>query len=467
MPTPRPISRLAAAIALTACSGGGGSTDSGSATTTADTSTASSTGTTTSDGTTGTSAGTTTGGDAGLTYYRDIKAIVDARCAGCHRPGDIAPFSLTTYAEVAAMAPYMVEDLESRTMPPWPPAAACRTYEHDRSLGDGELAALLAWIDLGAPEGDPKDAPPAPDPLPPLGFDVDLAAAEPYTPTVVPDEYRCFLYDWPKDQVTYATGFTIEPGDRAIVHHVIAFIIPPSAAATYEALDAADPAPGYPCFGSPGGDNSFDVEWLGAWVPGIGDQGAFPEGTGIEIRPGSKIAVQLHYHPFDGSGSDLSHVKVRTAPAVDHPAYLLPLANPAWIYGFQPMTIPAGAADVVHAFDMDVGNIISFIRPDSTFGIGEPVVAHAASAHMHTLGKSATLSIVRGGGGDTECLLDIPRWDFNWQGLYPFTATTVIDPADKVRIECHFDNSKGQETVAWGEGTGDEMCLGLFYVSKP
>ncbi|MFY0535661.1 c-type cytochrome [Nannocystis pusilla] len=191
-------------------------TDPGPATTEASTDAPATTSTTTSDEPTTTSPTGTTGDPVGPTYYRDIKAILDAKCATCHRPGDIAPFSLTNYDEAGMFAKILAPAIENRTMPPWPPGADCNQFAHDRGLTDDERELVLAWIAADAPAGDPDDAPPPPDDdAPPIAYDVQIGIPEPFTPAQgVADDYRCFLLDWPKDQETYATAFTIEPGAR-------------------------------------------------------------------------------------------------------------------------------------------------------------------------------------------------------------------------------------------------------------
>ncbi|MEZ4448766.1 MAG: hypothetical protein R3B09_04735 [Nannocystaceae bacterium] len=448
------------------CSGGakeptaGDASDAGTSAATEEGTSATSTGegTGTSDGET-TAEGTTTGGEL-LTYYKHTKAIVDAKCATCHRPGDIAPFSLETYEQVAMMAPYLDASIADGTMPPWPPDAACNDYRHDRSLSADEAAVLRAWIMIGAPEGDPADAPPPVEPPPTPDFDLELQAAEPYQPTAIPDDYRCFLFDWPKEEVTYVTAFDIVPGERTVVHHVIAFVIPEDQIATFDKLDAADPDPGYPCYGGPGGEVASPAQWLGAWVPGYGG-GEFPEGTGIQVQPGSKIALQIHYHPYNGAPADLSTMRLRTADTVDKPAYLMPLVNVGWLFDQPPMTIPAGSADTVHSTDVGLSGMLNLLFPGNGIS-GGALLVHGAGVHMHTLGTRGSLSI---NGVDDPCLVDIHRWDFNWQGVYDLTTPKRVEPGQSLRLECHFDNSAGDKSVKWGEGTGDEMCLGVVYVS--
>ncbi len=417
-------------------------------------------------GTTGDTTGTvgTTGpDDAAVTYYRDIKAILDRSCAGCHAPGNIAPFALQTYEQARQFAPALAASVGAGTMPPWPPDAACNAYKHDRSLPEAERAAIAAWAELGAPAGDPADAP---DAAPPAAddvvYDVALALPEPYAPTIAPDEYRCFMMDWPKDELAYVTGFRATPGAAEIVHHVIAFLIPPAQVAEYEALAAADPDPGWLCYGGPGGQRP---NWLGAWVPGS-NNGALPPGTGLRVEPGSKVVVQMHYHTLPGAGPDRTTLEMRTAASVERSALMVPFTNPKWVTGQTPMEIPAGATEVTHTFSADLTKALPLIDPGGELAADQPLVLHAASLHMHTLGVSGRVSIERAAGG-SDCALAIPRWDFDWQGNYQLTAPLTIAPGDRLALECTWNNAAGDGPVYWGEGTGDEMCLGVVYVTSP
>lgn len=422
----------------------------------------------------------TTGGgeDVAVTYYRDAKAILDARCGQCHAPGNIAPFSLQTYEEAEMWAQAIVGSIDGGAMPPWPPDNSCRTYTHDRSLTEEEKVTLRTWVELGAHAGDPADAPPAPEPPAPIDWTFELEMAEPYSPTIAPDEYRCFLLEWPEDEERFVTAFSVTPGERQIVHHVIAFAIPPEDAAKYEALDAADDAPGYLCYGGPGGGGGADaarVPWLGAWVPG-GSYGAMPEGTGLKVKPGSLVALQMHYHSYPGAKPDQSKVQFRTAPSVEREAVVMPFTNIDWVLGSQPMHIPAGEADVEHVTQADPTNFLPYLFPDGPFKAGDSFEIHNAALHMHTLGTEIKVDVVRDEGD--ECLLDIPKWDFQWQGNYNLTEPVTFHPGDKLRLECHWDNSAANQAfvdgkqeepkdVYWGEGTGDEMCLAVLYISKP
>ncbi len=161
----------------------------------------------TSDTTAGTDTTADTGtGDptegAAVTYYRDIKPILDRSCTGCHTPGNIAPFSLQTYDEAKTFAPALAASVMDASMPPWPPDNACNTYNHDRSLPAEQKQLIADWAALGAPEGDPADAPePEAPTVDDVVYDVELALPVAYSPTSAPDEYRCFVLDWPEDQL--------------------------------------------------------------------------------------------------------------------------------------------------------------------------------------------------------------------------------------------------------------------------
>ena len=415
--------------------------------------------------------------DAAVTYYRDIKPILDARCVRCHVAGDITPLALTTLEEVRPFAEALAAVTADGSMPPWPPDAACRGYAHDRSLGPGEREALRAWSELGAPAGDPADAPPGPgDPGDePVVHDVELVIDPPYQPNPGVDERRCFLFDWPKDQVSFVTALDVAPGDRRIVHHAIAYAIPPEYVDLYRAYDEVDPnVPGYPCFGGPDPGGASPLPWLGAWTPGtVG--GAFPAGTGVRVLPGSLLALQIHYRLRPGMNADRSRLRLRTAASVERPAVALAFTDPEWITGLTPMLIPAGTPDVVHAYELDLASVLPLLVPDGPFVPGGAFVVRAAALHQNLLGTRSDLRVLRSGGAQ-DCVLDVPRWDSDWEGSYELLAPVAVAPGDRVRLECHWDNSAGNQPIVqgapqaprdvlWGEDSRDEMCLGVLYIT--
>lgn len=415
---------------------------------------------------TGGGGSTATGGTGGTTaqaetsYYRDVKPIFDAKCGKCHMDGGIAPFPLLSYADAKDYLGLIKDNVVSKTMPPWLANNDCAEYEDNRSLTDAQIDTIVKWVDGGATEGDPKDEGAAlpPDDTHKLSrSDLHLPIPVTYTQAQTPDDYRCFVIDWPYDTVKYVSGFRANPGDSRVVHHVIAFLVAPNDVPKVQALDDAEPGAGYTCFGSSGINNN---EWLGAWAPGSPGHD-FPAGTGIKVQPGSKIALQIHYNSLTaGPQPDQTSIDFKIDDSVEKEGKIQPWANPAWLDSKQ-MDIPAGETDVQHQWAYD---------PTTFLGGGKPITLYSASLHMHQLGTRAKLEIMRKGAGN-ECMLQIDDWNFHWQGDYGFTNPKVFNPGDKVRLECHWDNSAGNQSSApkdvfWGEGTGDEMCLGGFYWTR-
>ncbi len=390
--------------------------------------------------------------EAAIVYYRDAKPVIDAKCGNCHVAGGIAPFALTTFDEVSVHAAAIRAAVESGTMPPWLANDECNSYLNDRSLNAEQLATIVGWVDAGAHAGDPAEEGPAivdPNARPLSRVDRELAMPEPYTMVESPDEYRCFVLDWPETETTYVTGLGVAPGNAAVVHHVITFLASGSDVATVDALDADDPAPGYKCFGGPG---FRPTGWLGAWAPG--SQGYdYAEGTGVRIEPGSKLVMQLHYNSLTaGVLPDQTAVRLKVDTSVEKEAVLQPWTNPAWVGG-SGMEIPPAMNDVSHQFSAD---------PTLYVTDGQPIMIHTSFLHMHQLGKSGRVSISHPDGSET-CLLDIPAWDFHWLGAYALREPVRLDPGDKLSLRCTWDNPTMNE-VSWGEGTGDEMCLtGVYY----
>jgi Copper type II ascorbate-dependent monooxygenase, C-terminal domain len=421
-------------------------------------------GETTAIGESSTGAATELGPDDGsVTFYRDVLPIAQRRCIACHRDDNIAPFSLERYEDAWMWREAIVAAVTARTMPPWLPGADCNTYTNDPSLPADEAEVFAAWLAEQGPRGNPEDAPPPVDfgdgGLPRV--DLTLASPEPYTP-VGADDYRCFLLDWPLDAPAYVTGFHAKPGNPSIVHHVIAYNITPDRVAQYEALDAEDPAAGYTCFGGPGGavtDPGAGM-WLGAWAPG-GGAAPYPEGTGLRMEPGAKVVLQVHYNTAaGGEGSDQTSIELMTDTAVEREAFMMLWADIEWLGGNMP--IPKGDADVEHVWALDPTLVMDFLTdvvpPDQPFTI------HSSSQHVHLLGTSARQDILRA-DGSSKCLVDIPRWDFGWQSAYRFADPVRFEPGDTLRLSCHWNNANGTHDVNWGEGTGDEMCLAIYYVT--
>ncbi len=419
-----------------------------------------------------------TGEQLVYTYWRDAKEVIDRKCATCHQPGMVAPFSLQTYEEVFELAPILAPAIESGEMPPWPPVASCNDYANPRSLSDPERELLLTWIADGAPEGDPADAPEPPEPPPPFDADVEVELPVPYTPTGSPDDYRCFVIDWPaeitEEQYVVAQHVTADQAD--MVHHVIIFVAGPSEAGFYQGLDDDDPTPGYECFGGPG-KLDWSARWLGAWVPGA-DRWDAPPGTGVPVEPGSKLIVQMHYNTSAVEAApDQTKIAYQLEPTVPKPAEFIPIVNYGWVLGSTAMTIPAGDPDVTHEVTLGRDSpILLYLMQGLGVSSNTTVDVWGAALHQHLLGTRSIVEIERG-GGEEDCLLQIDDWDFHWQGQYGLSGPVPFGAGDSVHLQCWWDNSaenqplvdgvpKESVDVGWGEGTFDEMCLGVLLISR-
>ena len=410
------------------------------------------------------------GGDSGpLTFHKDVKPIVDARCAGCHYEGGIAPFALTSFEDFEVHSGISMAAIEAGTMPPWQANNECNDYIGDRSLGDEDIQVLEDWMEAGSLEGDPAN------PGEPLvvertelsRVDLELTMAEPYTPVTrsdYSDDYRCFLLEWPETETTYVTGFRAVPGADAVVHHVIAFLATPDQVGGYPGLDDADPGPGYECFGATGGPAQT---WLGSWAPGnLGND--LPAGVGLEVEPGSLIVLQVHYNTLAvpaGAAipADQTKIQMSLESSVERVGSMMPWANPLWLTG-QNMRIPANDSDVSHTFGLD----------PNLFQGSQRLEIHGAGLHMHLLGKSASLEVVHA-NGERSCVLQVDEYDFDWQDGYALRQPIEVLRGDVLKLECHWDNTAGNQPVVdgepqlprdvfWGEGSTDEMCLGVLLV---
>ncbi len=406
-----------------------------------------------------------------VTYYQHVKPILDAKCAGCHYEGGVAPFALTSYDDARVYAGISKLAIEAGSMPPWQANDDCNDYYARRSLDDDLKATFFEWVDTGSAEGDPADEGPPLDveTVSLSRVDSTLTMAESYTPVSAPnqyDDYRCFILPWTEETTKYVTGFRARPGNLTVAHHAIAFLAQPEDAALYQDLDANDSGPGWACFGGTGGPAR---EWVGAWAPG-GQGSDLPEDIGIEIQPGSLIVLQMHYNSLYVAGDtiepDVTSLDFKLADQVAKPAQILPWANPDWVFGGG-MPVPANEPDVAHSFSVDP-TIFPFTGASA-------VEIYDVGLHMHLLGTSARLSIERADGGST-CLLQIDDWDFDWQDSQSLRTPEILASGDQLKVECHWDNTPenqpvvdGQpqvpENVNWGEGSTDEMCLGILLVT--
>lgn len=332
---------------------------------------------------------------------------------------------------------------------------------------------------------------------------VQLMMSRPYTPTPPrggTDEYRCFLVDPGFATRAFVTGSQFLPQNADIVHHAILFRVQPADVAQAQQLDASSPGDGWTCFGGTGiGSGALrqlnaGAAWIAAWAPGSTE--TLPrEGTGFEMAPGSQVVLQVHYNLLATSGkatgTDRSGIRLRV---MDGTADLDPLETtllPA------PVELPCASGEHGALCDRekairDVGNRFGHQAELAVAGLnllcnrGRTPVAgptqrcdlrvrqagtvYAVAGHMHLLGRSIKVEL-NPGSPDAQTLLDVPVYNFDDQGAQPLTTPVTVRPGDTYRVTCTHDTMLRRllpqlrqlppRYVVWGEGTADEMCLGI------
>jgi hypothetical protein len=400
----------------------------------------------------------------GPTWHGEIKGIVEQNCQGCHVEGGGTPFNFDSYDAVRTLAPVSLNSMESGSMPPWMPNPDCRHYQDERIMNVGQIATFKEWIDNDMPEGvetsvDQSTNTLKSDVLAEFGPPTFIAqSAEPYLPdTSAPDDYRCFQVGDVFTEDTFVKATRIIPDATAIVHHVLLYVITPQDVAELEARDAEEDGPGYSCFGGPGIGQSFAP--IAGWAPG-GLPQITPEGVARYIPAGSKLVMQLHYNVLNG-GVIPDQTSVEFYTTDDVPDYELKATPQAYLG----LDIPAGDSESVQV---------------TTFAVNKPdLTVIGVAPHMHSIGTHIRVDMIRADGTE-ECLVDIPKWDFNWQQTYRFLEDEVIvaQPGDAFRLTCVYDNSETNQPVVngeqlvprrvtWGDGTLDEMCLNYIHTIEP
>jgi hypothetical protein len=252
-----------------------------------------------------------------------------------------------------------------------------------------------------------------------------------------------------------ATAFKVTPGNGKVVHHVIITLFGSEQLAALQQLDDAQPGPGWQCFGGPvpSGSGITPSGSLGAWVPGV-TAVAYQAGTANRIAANAIAVIQVHYNLAGGDDPDRTKVEVKYAPQ-DQEAGLEQIGNLPLIK--RNLSIPPGAMDHVEerSAAASTWSLGRFYPDGDAYLMG-------VSGHMHLKGTRIQLLRTDASGAQST-LLDIPAWDFHWQGQYQLVTPVRLVPTDQLTIRCTYDNPTDQ-MITWGEGTADEMCLGGLQV---
>lgn len=379
------------------------------------------------------------------TYYKDVAPILNSHCVACHVAGSIAPFALDSYAGASAQALGIKNDTGARIMPPWGPVAdgSCQTWKDPRWLSETEITTLARWADDGAPAGDVVPTP-TPLPKPELAHvDATIDMGGSYTPSgATQDVYRCFVIDPGFTSNVYITGYHVYPGARDIVHHVILYSVSDQGYQEAQAKDAQDADLGYTCFGTSGVSGE---QWTAAWAPG-GDVGFYPDTTGVEVKAGQKLVLQVHYNLAAGPKPDDTHIDLQLESSVPKPAYVVPIPN-------QDFSLPKGEASISDTATFSLAQLPFDVN---LWGLGP---------HMHLLGRQMDVSLIDGNGNE-KCMLHQPHYEFRWQQLYEYAQPQPVTPQDSLKITCTWDTTNAvNDPTTWGDGTTDEMCLAVAYIT--
>ncbi len=368
-----------------------------------------------------------------VTYSGEVASILENKCQTCHRPGQVAPFSLLTYDDANKHKGMIREAIAERRMPPWHADPRFGHFANDRSLSARDRATLMAWVDQGSPLGEAKDIPA------PRSFPEGWSIGKPDQVFEIPEPY----YVPAQGVVSYVyfrvpTNFTEDrwvqaaeavPGDRTIVHHIIVYLFDPNGK------------------GNPGERLTHFCGYAPGDAPSV-----FPEGTAKRIPKGVELMFQVHYTPTGRIKTDRSKVGFifsKTKPIRE--AFTLGIPN-------ADLILPAGSANVEVASSMvmpfDV-RVLSFMP------------------HMHLRGKDFKYTFTRP-GGSAETVLSVPAFDFAWQTYYVLQDPIELPKGSVIDCLAHFDNSESNpynpdptKMVRWGDQTFEEMMIGYLDMDVP
>jgi mono/diheme cytochrome c family protein len=389
-----------------------------------------------------------------ITYADHAAAIINENCVSCHRPGEVAPFSLVGYENARKWHRMIAWTTEERLMPPWPAEPGYGKFRGELALSDREIEVLKRWAEAGAPMGEEANLPPEPefgDSTWAMG-EPDMLLRVPYQHEIAADgrdEYWHFILQPEIDEPVVVKAMDVHPGNKRVVHHVIGFI--DSTGASLNNVPDRENGPlAYERFGGPG---FIPSNSLGGWAPGMRPQ-AFPEGAGIVVNPGDRLVLQVHYTKTGRPETDQTEVGLYLA---DPDEEITDELRVAWLAHLG-LRIPAGEPEV---------------EVERTFNVPAGFKVFAVMPHMHLLGQHMEAA-VETEGGETIPLVRVPDWSFKWQFAYVFEEPIVLDEPGQIRLKAVYDNSAGNpdnphdppREVRWGENTTDEMMLLVVFYSR-
>jgi Copper type II ascorbate-dependent monooxygenase, C-terminal domain len=384
-----------------------------------------------------------------VTFDKEVLPILQKRCQDCHRPGEVAPMSLLTYSDARPWAKSIRQAVLTKKMPPWFADPNYGHFSNDRSLSQPEIDTIIAWVDGGAKEGDPKDAP-APRQFvegwnigkPDLVIEMPSAFHVPSTGVI---DYQYVILPTHLNEDKWVLAAEVRPGHREVMHHVITRIREPG---SKWMPDMQSGVVFVPPKGSRGGELDGG---LSGYVPGE-NKSLEPLGSprnATLLKAGSDIVFQLHYTPNGTAVDDQTKIGIIFAKAP--PAQRL-----------------IGGNSAAHAFAIPPGDSNYKVEASST--VQYDCDLYSMMPHAHLRGKSFEYRIVRP-DGTSETVLKVPRYDFHWQLTYYLDKPIHLPKGTKVEVTAYYDNSANNvnnpdptKEVHWGEQTFEEMMMGYFSV---
>jgi mono/diheme cytochrome c family protein len=368
-----------------------------------------------------------------VTFTKDVAPIFYKNCAHCHRPGEIAPMSLINYKDARPWAKSIREKVLDGTMPPWHADPHYGSFKNDRRLSKKDADTILAWVDGGAKEGNPKDLPRAPQFTEGWQIgkpDIVLSMNKDYSvPAQGVVDYQYMLVPTGFTEDKWIQAAEVRPGNRAVVHHVIVFVVGPEAMKQRAAL-----------FSREGG-----LEGLVGTAPGE-EPMILPDGVGRLVKAGSTLVFQMHYTPNGTAQMDRTSVGI--------------------IFSRKPIEKAAsGGAAMNRRFVIPPGDDNYAVK--SVYSFKEDSHIMNLMPHMHLRGKDFEYRLIYP-DGTSKVILSVPRYSFNWQTRYEFKELVAAPKGSRLECVAHFDNSMknkwnpdSAKTVRWGPQTWEEMMIGF------
>lgn len=390
------------------------------------------------------------------TFTRDVAPILYKNCTTCHRPGEIAPMSLLTYEDARPRAQAIRDEVGEGHMPPWHADAPAGTFENERGLTDAEKKTLFAWVDGGAPKGDPKDLPPQPQYAdgwsigkPDVVFEMPEDYQIPASGTVA---YEYFYIPTNFTEPKFVQALEVRPGNRKVVHHVLV---------QYQARPDLTRTPvlkfkpewqrlPQPTFGDrqPRREQGVPTRLIGTYAPGTSAQ-VFRAGTALRLEPGGVIELQMHYTTDGKATSDRTRV--------------------GFIFSKDPAPREIRPSAFYNATLSLAPNAPSTAVPGEV-EFQQDTIVYGLFPHTHLRGKAWEYTLVLP-DGTSKTILSVPHYDFNWQTYYMFKEPLQVPKGAKILSTAWYDNSRGNRAnpdpaaeVKWGDQTWEEMqYTGLLF----